>query len=72
MIFILIITLWSLSEITLTNFRTTQGVDVQLINGIAAGALILLALYLALTAVLKLRTDRGRGMVAPDAESARP
>jgi carbon starvation protein len=71
MIFILVITLWALAEITIANFRTTQGLDVQLINGLAAGALIALALYLAVTALFKLWTERGSGMVTPDVERAR-
>jgi carbon starvation protein len=71
MVFILIITLWALTDITMANFGTTRGLDVQLINGIAAGALILLALYLAVTALVKLRMERGSGMIAPDAERAR-
>jgi carbon starvation protein len=63
MIFVLVITLWALTEITLGNFRTTQGLDVQLINGIAAGALIVLAIFIALTALFKLRAERGPGMM---------
>jgi carbon starvation protein len=64
MIFVLIITLWALSSITLANFRTTQGLDVQLVNGIAAGALILLALFVAFSALVRLRSERGGGGVA--------
>ena len=71
MVFVLIITLWALGSITLTNFRTTHGLDVELINGVAAASLILLALFLALTAVSKVWTERGRGIPAPAVESAR-
>ena len=71
MVFVLIITLWALGSITLTNFRTTRGFDVELVNGVAAGSLILLALFLALTAVSKVWTERGRGISAPAVESAR-
>jgi carbon starvation protein len=72
MVFVLIITLWALGNITLTNFRTTHGFDVELINGVAAAVLILLALFLALTAASKVRTERGRGISTPAVESARP
>ena len=72
MIFVLIITLWALTEITIGNFRATRGIDIQLMNGIASGAFIVLALYLAFTALFKLRTERGSGgLVATNAESAR-
>jgi carbon starvation protein len=66
MIFVLIITLWALTEITLANLRTTNGLDVQLINGVAAGALIVLALFVALSALIKLRTERGGGVMAAE------
>jgi carbon starvation protein len=63
-IFMFIITLWALGAITLRNFTTTKGFDVQLINGIAAGALMLLAIYLAAVAVSKLRAERGDAIMA--------
>jgi carbon starvation protein len=64
MIFVLIMTLWSLGRIALGNFQTTRGVDVQFFNGLASSAFILLALYLAVTALLKLRIERGARTVA--------
>jgi hypothetical protein len=48
------------------NFRASKGIDIQFFNGIAASALIILALYLAVTALLKLRIERGRMMPTPD------
>jgi carbon starvation protein len=69
MIFVLIMTLWSLGKLTLVNFQNSKGFDTQLFNSIAAGALILLALYLAVTALLKLRIERGQRM-APDTPGA--
>jgi carbon starvation protein len=58
MIFVLTITLWALGRLTYANLMATKGFDVELLNGIAALLLILLALYLALSAVVRLRTDR--------------
>jgi len=63
MIFVLTITLWALGKLTFANLAATQGFDVELLNGLAALLLILLALYLAITAVVKLRGERGRGAV---------
>jgi len=66
MIFVLVMTLWSLGKLTLVNFRAAKGIDIQFFNGIAASSLIILALYLAVTALLKLRIERGRMMPTPD------
>lgn len=59
MIFVLVMTLWALSKIAIGNFQTANGIDVQFFNGLASTALILLALYLAITALFKLKTERG-------------
>lgn len=58
MIFVLIITLWSLLKLTLANLQSTRGFDVAAINAVAAIALLGLALYLAATAWVRVRTDR--------------
>jgi carbon starvation protein len=63
MLFVLTITLWSLAKLMLVNARATQGLDLQLINGLAAMALILLALFLAVTALFKLREERKAALV---------
>ncbi|HYO15327.1 MAG TPA: carbon starvation CstA family protein [Thermoanaerobaculia bacterium] len=63
MIFVLTITLWALGKLTLANLSATKGFDVELLNGVAALLLIVLALYLAVSAVLKLRGERGAGAV---------
>jgi len=68
MAFVLVMTLWSLGKLTLVNFQTSKGLDIQFFNGVAASALIALALYLAVSALMKLRIERGRMMpTAPDA-----
>ncbi|HEY0078285.1 MAG TPA: carbon starvation CstA family protein [Pyrinomonadaceae bacterium] len=58
MLFVLVITLWALTRMTFANLRVTKGFDIELINGLASGALVLLALYLAATALFKLRGER--------------
>ena len=67
MIFVLTITLWALGRLTIANLLATKGFDVELLNGVAALLLIVLALYLAVSAVLKLRGERGAGAVPVEA-----
>jgi hypothetical protein len=57
--FVLVMTLWALGQLTLTNFRAAQGLDVQFFNAMASTALIVLAIYLALTALSRLRGQPG-------------
>ncbi len=58
MLFVLIITLWSLFSLTIANFRTAQGLDMAAINGIAAAALIVLAVFLVTVALVKSWRER--------------
>lgn len=58
MLFVLTITLWALISLLIGNFQTSQGLDVRLINGIAATALILLAVFLILSAIAKIRYEK--------------
>lgn len=51
MLFVLTITLWSLGKLCWANWQATQGVDLALVNAIAALALIVLATFLAITAL---------------------
>ena len=60
MIFVLTITFWALSLLVYGNLSTSTGFDIKLVNGLASLALILLAIYLAVTALLKVRRERGR------------
>lgn len=57
MLFVLTITLWSLSKLCLSNFRTAAGFDLALINGVSALALIVLAMFLAASAIWKARRE---------------
>jgi carbon starvation protein len=65
MAFVLVITLWSLTNLVIGNARAASGFDLKMINAITAAALILLALYLAVTALIKLRGER-TGSIVPD------
>ncbi len=58
MIFVLAITFWALSLMVYGNLTASTGFDTKLINGIASLALILLALYLAVMALIKLKRDK--------------
>jgi len=62
MIFVLVITLWALGALVLGNLRLTRigtgQIDIELVNAIAASALIFLALYLAVLAAIRVRSDR--------------
>ena len=70
MIFVLTITLWALGKLTWSNLAATKGFDVELLNGVAALLLILLALYLAVSALLKLKGERGGEAVSPGVAGA--
>ncbi len=65
MLFVLTITLWSLTRLTVANFRAANGIDIAMINALTAAVLILLALFLAVTALIKLRGERN-AMLAPE------
>lgn len=58
MLFVLVITLWALSSMVVGNFRAAAGFDVKFVNGVASLALISLAIYLVVTAFLKLRREK--------------
>lgn len=58
MLFVLTITLWALVSLVIGNFRASQGIDIKLINGVASSVLIVLAIFLVVTGLLKLRAER--------------
>ncbi len=64
MIFVLVITLWALVSLVIGNLRVTKigsgQIDIELLNGIAAGVLVMLALYLAVLALIKMQGERRR------------
>jgi carbon starvation protein len=63
MLFVLFITLWALSSLVIGNFQSSNGFDVKFINGAASLALISLAIYLIIIALIKLRGEK-RGKLA--------
>ncbi len=58
MIFVLVVTLTALGRLTYTNLRSSRGFDIELVNGLAALALVGLALYLAVVALVRIRRER--------------
>lgn len=58
MLFVLVITLWALGSLVWGNFTASTGFDIKLVNGVASLVLICLAIYLVVTAFLKLRRDK--------------
>ncbi len=63
MIFVLTITLWSLVGMVVANLKAASGLDVKMLNAVTASALVLLALYLAVSALFKLRGERNASLV---------
>ena len=58
MLFVLVITLWALTSLVIGNFSESKGFDIKFVNGAASLALISLAIYLVITAFIKLRGER--------------
>ncbi len=69
MIFVLVITLWALVALVIGNLRATKigagQLDIELANAFAAASLVILALYLAVVALIKVRRDRQLGTLVP-------
>lgn len=63
MLFVLVITLWALCKLAYGNLRASNGFDIKLINALASAALVLLATYLTITALVKLRGERKSSLV---------
>jgi carbon starvation protein len=58
MLFVLVITLWSLMSLVVSNLSSAKGFDAAMINAIASASLIGLAIYLAAKALLQSRRER--------------
>lgn len=69
MLFVLTITLWSLVGLVLGNIQESKGFDSQMFNALSAAALIALALYLAVTALFKWRSERNGELAAEAAQT---
>jgi carbon starvation protein len=69
MLFVLVITLWALCKLAYGNFRVASGFDIKFVNAVASAALVVLATYLAVTALVKLRGERKSSLVPTSLES---
>ncbi len=73
MLFVLTITLWALVSLVVGNLRATKiatgQLDVEFINAVASAALVALAVYLAVLALVRLRSDRQRDTLLPAHEA---
>ena len=58
MLFVLTITLWSLFSLSLANYRAMRGFDIACINAILAMGLVILAIFLLLTAIFHWAKER--------------
>ena len=58
MLFVLTITLWALIKFVIGNLAEANGFDMKFVNALAATALIILAIYLVVIALIKLRGER--------------
>jgi carbon starvation protein len=63
MLFVLVITLWSLIKLLIANATAAKGLDVAFLNALSAAALVALALYLVLSALVKVRSERRASLV---------
>ncbi|MBY0516338.1 MAG: hypothetical protein K2P81_05485 [Bacteriovoracaceae bacterium] len=55
MLFVLVITFWALGDMTWTQWQHSQGMDIALLNSFASLSLLILAVYLIITAILKVK-----------------
>ena len=67
MMFVLAITLTALTSLVIGNFRAANGFDIKFVNGLASLVLIVLAIYLVVTALVKLRGEKRGELVAENA-----
>jgi carbon starvation protein len=65
MLFVLAITLWALSGLVVGNLRAARGLDVSLVNAVASAALVVLAIYLSILALVRVRRDRRGDTLTP-------
>lgn len=57
MLFVLVITCWALGELAVGNFVEARGFGMPLINGLVSMALIGLAIFVVMTALIKVRKE---------------
>ena len=64
MLFVLAITLSALASLVVGNLRAANGFDIKFVNGLASLVLIVLSIYLVITALIKLRGEKRGELVA--------
>jgi carbon starvation protein len=64
MLFVLVTTLYALVRLTATSFATASHDPVAMVNGITSAALIALALYLVMRAIVRVRAERAVAALA--------
>ena len=64
MLFVLVTTLYALVRLTVANFATAAKDPVAMVNGITSAALIVLAVYLVLRAIARVRSERAVAALA--------
>jgi len=67
MLFVLAITLTAFASLVIGNFRAANGFDIKFVNGLASLVLIVLAIYLVITALIRLRGEKRGALVAENA-----
>lgn len=67
MLFVLAITLTALTSLVIGNFRAANGFDIKFVNGLASLVLIVLAVYLVVTALIKLRSEKRGELIVENA-----
>lgn len=65
MLFVLAVTVTALTKLALANIARSRGFDIELLNGVASIALLLLAIYVVIAALWKLRGERA-GTLVPE------
>lgn len=58
MLFVLVITVWALVSLTISNFKASNGFDFALLNSLGALSLLGLAAFLVITALLQISQSR--------------
>jgi len=64
MLFVLVTTLYALVKLTIANFATATNDPVAMVNGVTSAALIVLALYLVMRAIARVRGERAQPALA--------
>ncbi len=58
MLFVLVITMWALGLIAITNWQKAQGFDFAMMNSLGSSALVVLAIYICIQALLKVLREK--------------